>query len=92
MACENMGAQMVREVASKTSDGRRRRHHHCHITRRGDLPGRFEICHCGGEPDWHSARHPEGGGRSRRNLARITKKVKDKEEIKQVATSRPTGT
>ncbi len=27
---ENMGAQMVREVASKTNDTRRRRHHHRH--------------------------------------------------------------
>src|SRR5438046_10232962 len=39
-ACENMGAQMVREVASKTSDDAGR-HHHGHIARRSDLPGRI---------------------------------------------------
>ena len=34
---ENLGAQMVREVASKTSDVARRWHHHRHRSRPGHL-------------------------------------------------------
>ncbi len=37
---ENMGAQMVREVASKTSRRGRRRHHHRHRAGAGDLSAR----------------------------------------------------
>ena len=37
---ENMGAQMVREVASKTSDRRRRRHHDRHCPGPGDRPAK----------------------------------------------------
>ena len=37
---ENMGAQMVREVASKTSDVGRRRHDHRHRAGPGHLPRR----------------------------------------------------
>ena len=35
---ENMGAQMVREVASQDQRRRRRRHHHRHHPGRGDRP------------------------------------------------------
>ena len=57
---ENMGAQMVREVASKTSRRRRRRHHDRDHSGPVDLPRRREGC-CGGrEPDGAEARHREG--------------------------------
>src|SRR6266542_259264 len=50
-ACENMGAQMVREVASKTSD---------------DAGDGNTTATLPAEPNWNSAGHPEGGGRSGR--------------------------
>ena len=37
---ENMGAQMVKEVASRTSDSRRRRHHDCDRAGPGDRHAR----------------------------------------------------
>ena len=57
---ENMGAQMVREVASKTSDIGRRRHDHRHGARAGDLPRGREERRRRREPDGHQARHREG--------------------------------
>ena len=40
---ENMGAQMLREVASKTNDHGRRRHHHRHRARPVDRPRGHEV-------------------------------------------------
>ncbi len=40
---ENMGAQMLREVASKTNDNRRRRHHHRDRARSGDRSRGHEV-------------------------------------------------
>ena len=54
---ENMGAQMVREVASKTNDHRRRRHHHRHRARPGDRPRGHEVGRRRHEPDGPEARH-----------------------------------
>ena len=57
---ENMGAQMVKEVASRTNDEARRRHHH----RNGSGPGHRPRRHEGGcrrhEPDGPQARHRPG--------------------------------
>ena len=59
---ENMGAQMVREVASKTSRRGRRRHHHGDRSGPGDLPRRRED-RCGRrQPDGSEARHRQGRG------------------------------
>jgi chaperonin GroEL len=58
---ENMGAQMVKEVASKTSDSRRRRYDDRHGARPGDLPRGREERHRRAEPDGHQARHRAGG-------------------------------
>ena len=54
---ENMGAQMVREVASKTSDTRRRRHHHRDASRPGHRQGRREVGRRRRQPDGSEARH-----------------------------------
>ncbi len=54
---ENMGAQMVREVASKTNDTRRRRHHHRHRAGAGDRAGRRQVGRRRHEPDGPQARH-----------------------------------
>ena len=57
---ENMGAQMVREVASKTSRCGRRRHHHRHHPGAVDLPRRREGRCRRRQPDGPEARHREG--------------------------------
>ena len=65
---ENMGAQMVREVASKQNDHRRRRHHDRDRARPGDRPGRRQGGRRRHEPDGPQARHRHGGrGRRRRS-------------------------
>ena len=63
---ENMGAQMVQEVASQDQRRRRRRHHHRDRSRPGHLPRRREDRRRRREPDGRQARHREGG-RSRRS-------------------------
>ena len=62
---ENMGAQLVREVASKTSDMRRRRHDDRDRSGRGHLPRRPEERDRRRESDLAPARHQQGrrGGR-----------------------------
>ena len=62
---ENMGAQMLREVASKTNDNRRRRHHHRDRARPGDRSRGHEVGRGRHEPDGPQARH-----RSRRDQGR----------------------
>ena len=54
---ENMGAQMVKEVATKTSRPRRRRHHHRHRAGPGDLPRGPQERHRRRQPDGAQARH-----------------------------------
>ena len=53
---ENMGAQMVKEVASKTSRRGRRRHHHRHGARPGPLHRGREDGRCGSRPHEPEAR------------------------------------
>src|SRR4030095_7633148 len=84
--CENMGAQMVREVASKTGD----------IAGDGTTTATIlaEAMYREGLKYVTSGANPIGIQRGIQkavdaaveHLARISKKVKDKEEIKQVAT------
>jgi chaperonin GroEL len=88
---ENMGAQMVREVASKTSDNRRRRHHHRHRARPGDRREGAESV-AAGEPDGPEARHrPRRRGRRRGAEAPWPSKVTSNEEIAQVGTISANG-
>ena len=53
---ENMGAQMVREVASKYLRHRRRRHHHRHRAGRRNRQGRLQGGRCRHESDGPQAR------------------------------------
>src|SRR5262250_2165337 len=57
---ENMGAQMVREVASKTNDDAR------HGPRPGHLPRRRQDRRRGHQPDGTQARHRQGRRRGHR--------------------------
>ena len=57
---ENMGAQMVREVASQDLRRRRRRHHHRHRSGAGHLSRRREDGRCRRQSHGHEARHREG--------------------------------
>jgi hypothetical protein len=54
---ENMGAQMVREVASKTSDVAGEWHHHGHGLGSSDLSRGYEKRRRWREPDGAQARH-----------------------------------
>ena len=66
---ENMGAQMVREVAQKTNDHGRRRHHHGDRAGAGDRAGRRQVGRRRHEPDGPQARHRHrrlGGGQGHR--------------------------
>lgn len=57
---ENMGAQLVREVATKTNDVARRRHHHRHPTGTGHHPRGPEERQRRCEPHGHAQGHAEG--------------------------------
>ena len=57
---ENMGAQMVKEVASQDLRRRRRRHHHRDRARPGDLPRGREAGGRRSQPDGDQARHRQG--------------------------------
>jgi len=59
---KNMGAQMIKEVASKTSDLAGERHHHRHRARPGHLPWRPEERDRRREPYGAPARHRPGRG------------------------------
>ena len=66
---ENMGAQMLREVAQKTNDHGRRRHHHRDRARTGDRAGRRQVGRRRHESDGSQARHRNrgsGGGEGHR--------------------------
>ena len=66
---ENMGAQLVKEAASKTSRRRRRRHHHRDRPRRVHLPRRAAGRRRRARPDGARPRHPEGRRPGRRRTA-----------------------
>ena len=62
---ENMGAQMLREVASKTNDTAGRRHHHRDRAGAGDRARRRQVGRRRHEPDGPQARHRHRGPRRR---------------------------
>ena len=60
---ENMGAQMVREVAQRTNDHGRRRHHHRHRAGAGHRQGRRQVGRRRHEPDGPETRRRHRGRR-----------------------------
>ena len=83
---ENMGAQMVREVASKTSDTAGDGTTTATVLAEAIFREGLKNVTAGANPI-APARHQQGrGSRRRASSTKIAKKVKDKEEIKQVAT------
>src|SRR5438128_6096375 len=85
-ACENMGAQMVREVASKTSDDAGAGNTTATLLAEAVYREGLKFVTAGGNPIGIQRGIQKAVEASVAQLARITKKVKDKEEIKQVAT------
>src|SRR6266511_3235496 len=85
-ACENMGAQMVREVASKTSDDAGDGTTTATLLAEAVYREGLKFVTAGGNPIGIQRGIQKAVEASVAQLARITKKVKDKEEIKQVAT------
>ena len=88
---ENMGAQMVREVASEDQRRGRRRHHDGDRARRRDRQGRRQVGGRRHEPDGPQARH-----RSRRqavvaDIKKRAKKVGSSSEVAQVGTISSNG-
>jgi chaperonin GroEL len=82
---ENMGAQMVREVASKTSDVAGDGTTDRDRARAGDLPRGREERHRGRQPDGPEARHRQGRDAVTEELKKLSKPVKGK-MIAQVGT------
>jgi chaperonin GroEL len=80
--CENMAAQMVREVASKTSDDAGDGTTTATLLAEAIYREGLKFVTAGANPIGIQ----RGIHKAVEQLARITKKVKDKEEIKQVAT------
>src|SRR5437667_2646005 len=85
-ACENMGAQMVREVASKTSDDAGDGTTTATLLAEAIYREGLKFVTAGANPIGIQRGIQKAVEASVVQLARITKKVKDKEEIKQVAT------
>src|SRR5438876_6725333 len=85
-ACENMGAQMVREVASKTSDDAGDGTTTATLLAEAVYREGLKFVTAGGNPIGIQRGIQKAVEASVAQLARITKKVKDKDEIKQVAT------
>jgi chaperonin GroEL len=83
---ENMGAQMVKEVASQTSDDRRRRHHHRHRAGAGDRARRPEGRRRGHEPDGPQARHRQGRQTAVVGAEEALQALQDDKAIAQVGT------
>jgi chaperonin GroEL len=83
---ENMGAQMVREVASKTSDAAGDGTTTATVLAEAIFREGLKYVTAGGNPHRHPARHHKAVEAAVEHLDKIAKKVKDKEEIKQVAT------
>src|SRR5947209_12673317 len=85
-ACENMGAQMVREVASKTSDDAGDGTTTATLLAEAIFREGLKFVTAGGNPIGIQRGIQKAVAAAVEHLAKITKKVKDKEEIKQVAT------
>ena len=80
-----MGAQMVREVASKTSDAAGDGTTTATVLAEAIYREGLKFVTTGGSPISLQRGIQQGRGRGRRAPDKILKKVKDKEEIKQVA-------
>src|SRR5947209_17219615 len=85
-ACENMGARMVREVASKPSDDAGDGTTTATLLAEAIYREGLKFVTAGGNPIGIQRGIQKAVDAAVEHLARITKKVKDKEEIKQVAT------
>src|SRR5213079_3427434 len=85
-ACENMGAQMVREVASKTSDDAGDGTTTATLLAEAIYREGLKFVTAGANPIGIQRGIQKAVDAAVEHLARITKKVKDKEEIEQVAT------
>src|SRR5580765_7480642 len=85
-ACENMGAQMVREVASKTSDDAGDGTTTATLLAEAIYREGLKYVSAGGNPIGIQRGIHKAVATAVEHLDRISKKVKDKEEIKQVAT------
>jgi chaperonin GroEL len=85
-ACENMGAQMVREVASKTSDDAGDGTTTATLLAEAIYREGLKFVTSGANPIGIQRGIQKAVEACVAHLARITKKVKDKEEIQQVAT------
>src|SRR5437016_4649906 len=85
-ACENMGAQMVREVASKTSDDAGDGTTTATLLAEAIYREGLKFVTAGGNPIGIQRGIQKAVDAAVDHLARISKKVKDKEEIEQVAT------
>src|ERR1041385_1789493 len=84
--CENMGAQMVREVASKTSDDAGDGTTTATILAEAMYRAGLKFVTAGANPIGIQRGIQNAVETAVEHLAKISKKVKDKEEIKQVAT------
>src|SRR5438034_6163315 len=85
-ACENMGAQMVREVASKTSDDAGDGTTTATLLAEAIYREGLRYVTAGGNPIGIQRGIQKAVAAAVEHLDKITKKVKAKEEIKQVAT------
>jgi chaperonin GroEL len=85
-ACENMGAQMVREVASKTSDDAGDGTTTATLLAEAIYREGLKFVTAGANPIGIQRGIQKAVDTAVEHLAKISKKVKDKEEIKQVAT------
>src|SRR2546422_117044 len=85
-ACENMGAQMVREVASKTSDDAGDGTTTATLLAEAIYREGLKFVTAGANPIGIQRGIQKAVDVAVEHLAKISKKVKDKEEIKQVAT------
>src|SRR3989442_11276785 len=85
-ACENMGAQMVREVASKTSDDAGDGTTTATLLAEAIYREGLKFVTAGANPIGIQRGIQKAVAATVEHLDRITRKVKDKEEIKQVAT------
>jgi chaperonin GroEL len=84
--CENMGAQMVREVASKTSDAAGDGTTTATVLAEAIFRAGLKNVTAGANPISLQRGIQKAVDAAVEHLAKISKKVKDKEEIKQVAT------
>src|SRR5437868_2921481 len=85
-ACENMGAQMVREVASKTSDDAGDGTTTATLLAEAIYREGLKFVAAGANPIGIQRGIQKAVAATVEHLDKITKKVKDKEEIQQVAT------